>query len=116
MKTDIDITYNALNSWYLDTSDFTINEYRLNQDLIIMGRNTKKFRDELVGGKRKVKNIVWDILLHLSNLRIAENEMPYHQDYHATAYQVEKWLNEYGDGYDTLAEAVDVLRQLRKED
>lgn len=115
MPTKIEITYNALNSWYLDTSDFTINEYCLNQDIIITGRNTKKFRDELVCGKRKVKNIVWEILLHLSNLRIGENEAPYHQDYHATAYQVKKWLNEYGDGYGTLAEAVDVLGQLRKD-
>lgn len=115
MPTKIEITYNALNSWYLNTSTMTINEYYLNQDIIIMGRNTKKFRDELVGGKRKVKNIVWDILLHLSTLRIGENEMPYHQDYHATAYQAKKWLDEYGDGMDTLAEAVEVLGQLRKD-
>lgn len=115
MPTNISITYNALNSWYLDTSDFTINEYRLNQDLIIMGRNTKKFRDELVGGKRKVENVVWDILLHLSTLRIGENEAPYHQDYHATSYQLKKWLDEYGDGYDTLAEAVEVLGELRED-
>jgi hypothetical protein len=115
MKTNKQITFAALNSHYLDTSDMRINADYLNDAIIMWGENTERFYKAYTQSKRKIHSIVWEIFTDLTNDHIRSNEYPYHQDYHATSEQLKAWLKEYGDGYDTLLPAIVAFQDLRTE-
>ena len=115
MKTRKAITFAALNSHYLDTSDMKINEDYLNDAIIIWGENTKRFYDAYTQSKRPIHSIVWEIFADLANHHIKTNEYPYNQDCYASSAQLKAWLNEYGDGYETLLPAIVYFQDLRNE-
>ena len=115
MKTRQAITFAALNSHYLDTSDMRINEEYLNDAIIMWGENTRKFYDAYTKSRRPIRSIVWEILIDLANDHIRCNEYPYNQDCYASSEQLKKWLNEYGSGYETLLPAIVVFQDLRNE-
>lgn len=115
MKTNKAITFAALNSHYLDTSKMRINEEYLNYALIMWGENTEHFYIAYTQTKRSIKSIVWEIFTDLVNHHIKDNEYPYNQDHVASSYQLKAWLEEYGDGYETLLPAIVTFQDLRME-
>lgn len=115
MKTNKAITFAALNSHYLDTSDMRINEEYLNDAIIMWGENTERFYKAYTQTKRPIRSIVWEIFTDLTNDHIKSNEYPYNQNYHATSAQLKAWLAEYGDGYETLLPAIVAFQNLRLE-
>lgn len=115
MKTNKNITFNALNSWYLDTSDMAINEDYLNDAIIMIGSNTERFYKEYTQGKRKIHSVVWEMFMYLTNQHIKDNEYPYNQEYYCTSEQLKKWLLEYGHGYLTIAPAIEYFETERAE-
>ena len=115
MKTRKAITYSALNSHYLDTSDMRINAEYLNDALIIWGENTKHFYDAYTKSKRPIRSIVWEIFTDLANHHIKTNEYPYNQDCYASSDQLKAWLHEYGNGYETIRPTFEAFQALRTE-
>lgn len=115
MKTNKQITFSALNSHYLNTSNMRINEEYFNDAIIIWGENTEKFYKAYTQTKRSIKSIVWEIFIDLANHHIRDNEYPYNQDCYASSAQLKAWLDEYGDGYDTLLTAIVAFQDLRLE-
>ena len=115
MKTNKTITFSALNSHYLDTSDMTINEEYLNDAIIMWGENTERFYRAYTESKRTIKSIVWEIFTDLANHHIKDNEYPYNQDHFASSYQLKAWLEEYGNGYETLLPAIVAFQDSRME-
>jgi hypothetical protein len=115
MKTRKNITFAALNSHYLDTSNMRISEQYLNDALIMWGENTARFYIAYTKSKRPIRSIVWEIFTDLTNDHIKTNEYPYNQDCYASSEQLKAWLKEYGDGYETLLPAIVAFQDLRDE-
>ena len=115
MRTNKQITFAALNSHYLDTSDMRINEEYFNDALIIWGENTERFYKAYTQSNRKIQSIVWEIFTDLANHHIKTEEYPYNQDCYASSEQLKAWLKEYGDGYETLLPAIVAFQDLRTE-
>jgi len=109
MSSDINITFSALNSYYLNTATMRINADYLNDAIILWGENTERFYKAYTKTKKKIRTIVWEIFLDLANQHIKDSEYPHNQDLEASSYQLKKWLERYGDGLDTLKPAVDTL-------
>lgn len=115
MKTNKAITFSALNSHYLNTDTMTINEEYLNDAIVMWGENTERFYKAYTQSKRTIQSIVWEILNDLANHHIKDNEYPYNQDHYASSQQLKDWLNEYGNGYETLFPAIVTFQDLRLE-
>lgn len=115
MHTNKQITFAALNSWYLDTSDMSVNTEYLNDAIIMWGEHTKRHYDAYTTSRRPIHSIVWDIFTDLINDHIKMNEYPHRQDYYASSTQLKSWLNEYGDGYNTLQPAIEYFTEMRNE-
>lgn len=115
MRTNKQITFSALNSHYLDTSDMTINSDYLNDAIIMWGENTERFYKAYTQTKRPIRSIVWEIFSDLANHHIKDNEYPHNQDCYASSKQLKAWLDEYGDGYETIFPAIVTFQDLRLE-
>lgn len=115
MRTNKQITFNALNSHYLNTGTMAINEEYLNDAIVMWGENTERFYNAYTKTKRTIQSIVWEIFTDLANQHIKDNEYPYNQDCYASSQHLKDWLAEYGDGYETLLPAIVTFQDLRAE-
>ena len=105
MKTNINITFEALNGHYL-TSDNTINEEYLCEAITMWAMNTQHIYNAIAEGRRKMTSIVFETLIDLANDHIKGEG---YKNVQCANYQLKKWLEEYGNGYDTLRAAVEEL-------
>ncbi len=105
MKTNMNITLEALNGHYL-TSGNTINEEYLCEAITMWAMNTQSIYNAIVSSKRKLTSIVFETFIDLTNDHIRGEG---YTNYHCANYQLKKWLEEFGNGYDTLAAAVQEL-------
>ena len=115
MKNNINLTFNALNSHYLDTNDMTINEAYLCDAITMWVMNTERLYKATRQNSQKLTSIVWEAFADLTNDHIKCESYPYNQDCRCTSYQLKKWLNQYGHGYDTLKLAVEDLSAEKEE-
>ena len=115
MRNDIDVTYGALNSFYLNTDNMRFNTEYLNEAIIMWLANTKEFVDRLKNRRVKTKSVVWVAFMDLTNHHIREIEYPRNQDVVCSSYQLKKWLAQYGNGTDELKEAVEYFEAWRIE-
>lgn len=104
MKTNKQITENALNSSYLNGRSGRINEDYLNEALILRGMNVQSLWNDIANSKRSVRALVWQTLTEEANDLIKFNE---NANYYASSDQLKNWLNEYGRGYETLKATAD---------
>lgn len=115
MPTNIQATYAALNSHYLNTATMRINKDYLNDALQIAMDNDRDLYNAKFDEKRSPRIVVWITLLYLANACIAYEELPnLNFPYKATSSQVKKWLFEYGDGFDTIAPMIEYVVEERK--
>lgn len=108
MKTNLNITFEALNGHYL-TSANTINEDYLNEAITTWIMNTEWIYNLLASKRSKSTSIVFTALADLANDHIKSE----HRGFQCSNYQLKKWLEEYGNGYDTLAAAVEEIEAER---
>ena len=114
MKADINATFTALNSYFLDTSSMTINETYLNHLLDIQCFNVDRhLREDALSKRIKTTSLVWRNFVTLANECIRENEEP-RPEHFATNYHLKKWLDTYGRGYESIADAVKLVENYRK--
>ena len=109
MKTNKTITVNTLNGHYLQ-SDNTINSDYLCDALVIWAMNTQHLYNALTNTHRKITSVVWETLISLTNDHIKDEGY----NYQCSSPQLKQWLNEYGNGYDTLSAAVEALTAERQ--
>lgn len=115
MKTKKEITFGTLNSYFLNTATMTINEDYLNHLLDIHCFNSDRQLYEDMKNKRiKSTSLAWRGLIGLTNELISSEEYPV--KYYATGDQLKKWLNQYGRGYESIAETVQTIETYRKEE
>jgi hypothetical protein len=110
MRTNMNITLEALNGHYL-TSSNTINEDYLCEAITMWAMNTQHLYNAIANSKRKLTSIVFETLMDLTNDHIKGEG---YANYQCASYQLKKWLEEYGNGYDTLAAAVEELATERE--
>ena len=70
IRNDIDLTYGALNSFYLNTDAMRVNTDYLNEAIIMWLANTEKFVNELKSKRRKTHSVVWAAFEDLTNAHI----------------------------------------------
>ena len=112
MKTNQEITFEAMNSYFLMANN-KINESYLNDLLDITIHHNRKFYEAMTSRRRKTTSIVWEALGELANENIKSLELG---NYRSTSAQLKKWLNTYGRGYDSIAETVKEVEQYRHEE
>lgn len=115
MKTNKQITFSALNSYYLNTATNQINIEYLNDAIIIWGENTQAHYHAYTQGRSKIHSVVWAMLADLATHHIKTNEYPHNQNFYASSDQLKAWLQKYGNGYDTIAPAVEYFKDRREE-
>ena len=106
MKTNINITFETLNGHYL-TSANTINEDYLCEAITTWAMNTRFLYDMLCSKRSKITSVVFAALMDLANDHLR------YDGFQCSSYQIKKWLDTYGNGYDTLQQAVEELNQER---
>lgn len=106
MKTNIEITFETLNGHYL-TSANTINEDYLCEAITMWAMNTEWIYNMLQSKRSKITSVVFAALMDLTNDHLKFD------GYQCSSYQIKKWLNTYGNGYDTLCQAVEELTEER---
>lgn len=112
MKTNQEITFEAMNSYFLMANN-KINEDYLNHLLDITVHHTRRIAETMYIKRRETTSIVWQALEELANENIKSLELG---NYRATSAQLKKWLNTYGRGYDSIAETVKEVDQYRKDE
>ena len=90
-----------------------INETYLNEHLQIMLDNTRSLYDAMRNTRRKPESVAWEAFILLANECLKMEEYP--AIYTCSSEQLKKWLQEYGRGYDSIAETVAYITDERKE-
>lgn len=106
-------TFNALNSSFLNTADMKINSGWLNDSIIMILDNTYSLYQAMQNTRRKASSVVWEAFMILTNECLKNEEYP--RQYVCTSEQLKSWLAQYGNGYETLAEAVQHVEEEREE-
>lgn len=109
MKTNTTITVNTLNGHYLESGD-QINADYLCEEVEMWAMNTQSIYEAITNSSRKITSIVWESLVSLTNDHIKSEGY----NYQCESYQLKKWLNTYGNGYETLTAAVEALTEERQ--
>lgn len=106
MKTNINATFETLNGNFLTTGE-TINEEYLCEAITMWTLNTQWLYKMLK--RSKPETIAFAALVDMTN-----DSLKY-EGYQCSNYQIKKWLNTYGNGYDTLKQAVEELKSEAEE-
>jgi hypothetical protein len=107
MKTSKEATYAGLNAHFLISAN-KINADWLNETLQIKLDNERALYDAMKDPHRKPHVVAWMALEHTANAYIAYEVEPAAPMY-ASSAQLKSWLNEYGNGYDTIAPTVQYI-------
>lgn len=114
MATKKENTFSAMNSAFLNTASMKINEGYLNELLIIDLCNVRQLNDKMLNDSITPLNTVLSSLLWEADQRIESLCTPYPAT-KATSEQLKAWLEEYGHGYESIADAVSYVEQERAE-
>jgi hypothetical protein len=104
MKTNINLTISTLNGHYL-TSDNKINSEYLCDAIVMWAMNNQTLYNALMNKRLKVHSVVWMTLTDLANDHLKSEGY----NLQCQSYQLKQWLETYGNGYTTLAAAVEEL-------
>jgi hypothetical protein len=111
MRTNLEITYSALNSHYLMSNERINTEY-LCDAIVMWAINTERIYKDIANSRRSITSVVWEAFFDLAEDHVKMEQYP--RGYSCTSYQLKKWLTTYGDGYDALEKAVQELQKERE--
>lgn len=112
MRTNKNYTYEVLNSYFLNTATMKINETYLTDLLDITAFNERWLYEKMLTRRSKSHTIAFYSLVEWTNQQLKLE----HPGFYASNEQIKKWLNEYGNGYDTLTEITDIIENYRQEE
>lgn len=118
------LTFNTLDSFFLNTDNFTLNVGELREKLIqhfdVEQRNTKGssgksvLRENLENSRRSVKSLVWAVFIEMTNSFIEWDTGE--RKYTCTSQQLKKYLAQYGYTLENaLQPVVDEITRWRNE-
>lgn len=110
MKTNLTTTFNTLNGHYLESGD-KINEEYLCDAITMWIMNTQYIYNRLSSKRNKTTSIVWEAFADLANNHLQSE----HKGFECSSYQLKKWLDTFGKGYDTLKAAVEEIDAEREQ-
>ena len=114
--TDINLTFSILNSYFLNTATMKINEDYLNHLINVHCFNTdRRIYDDMHNKRLKSYCLVWRGFVGMVN-ELFKYSAEYPNTATRTNYQLKKWLEKYGRGYDSIAQTVNDRETYRKEE
>lgn len=105
-----ELTFEVMNGAYL-MSNNRINEGYLNETLEIYIMNHKPLYDMLCNKRVKRHSVAWAALMYDANTRLKWNG--YKTE--CSSAQLKKWLETYGNGYETISDTVAFVFEQRLE-
>lgn len=113
MRTYQAYTFEALKFQFIDEDTGIIDIEYLNKFLSNYIDNVGDFYHALCDNRRSpVRSVVWHALVDIANKSLKQYG---YGDYYASSDQLKKWLTKYGNGYDTLADAISFATSLREQ-
>lgn len=117
-----EFTFNALDSYFLNTSNNTLNIGYLNDQIYMQldivwrnenaGNGKSRLHMALMNKRRTNKSIVWEAFMDFANTAIRDE---YGARYQASSAQLKKYLEKYGKTLDALKPAIDEVDELRRD-
>ena len=113
-KTNIQATFDTLDSYFLNTGNFKLNvDYFLDSiytELDVTFRSDKTLRKQITR-TRKITTLIWNAFIYMTNCYL-ENEG---YAYRCTSEQLKKYLKQYGYGYEIFEPLYKDVEELRDE-
>lgn len=109
--TDIKKVFCALNGWFLNSETNRINEEYLNEQVELWGMNTESLYNSIVKSNRKLTSVTFEVFFSLAQHCV--NQEYYPEKISVSNYQLKKWLETYGNGYDSLKDSVECFESER---
>lgn len=116
------ITFNSLDSYFLNTATGKLNSGYLNDQIYMQldivwrhtnsGNGKSRLQNELMNKRRKASSLVWQAFLEFTNEAIKQE---YSGNYQATSGHLKKYLEKYGLNYDALQPVIDEVERMRRE-
>lgn len=121
--TNKQITFDALNGYFLNTATGAINTDYLNECVYCVfdieyrhtnaGNGQSKLTALLLNNRRKPSALVWEAFMNFTN-RAIENEC-YPRQFTATSEQLKQWLKAYNLDYSVFDPIVAEVERMRNE-
>jgi len=115
MKTNKQITYNALDGSFTDYHGKVNTDYLLDSISMIIDNDSELYHAVVDNHKRKIHAIVWSAFYKLTDELIKNEELPQKHEYYPSSDQLKKWLTERANGLQTFATLIDAYETERKE-
>lgn len=114
LRTNQKKTMEALNDRYL-ADNGRIDESFLNHELSLLINNDQTLYLDAVKNRRvRPHSVAWRALTLTANQTIDGYWGA--EEYYASSPQLKNWLNQYGRGYDSIAQTVSEVEEMRRED
>lgn len=104
-------TYMVLEAYFLNDEIGRINEAYLNECIILEFNNTERLANNKT---RTPKSLVWEAFQIITNRLLKENVVSVY-NFVCSSQQLKDFLNDYGNGYDSLKESLEYVAEHRKE-
>lgn len=116
------ITFNSLDSYFLNTTNNTLNIGYVNDQIYtqfdIVWRNEREYNGKsrlynaLINKRRKVSSLVWEAFIDFTNTAIRQE---YGDKYEASSQQLKNYLKKYGKSFDALQPVIDEVEHMRRD-
>lgn len=115
MKTNKQITYNALDGSFTDWHGKTNIGYLEDSIKMVIDNTSSLYFAVVNNKKRSIRAIVWEAFYMLTDELIKNEELPQKHEYYPSSDQLKKWLTERANGLQTFSEIIEYYEQERKE-
>ncbi len=120
--TNQNITFNALDSYFLNTGNGKLNAGYLNEQIFMQldivwrnenaGGGKSRLYNALMNKRRKTSSIIWEAFLDFANTAIRDE---YGARYEASSQQLKKYFEKYGLTLDVLNPVIAEADALRRD-
>ena len=104
MLTSSKRTIEVMNNLYLNTGK--INEAALSRDMLELLRTDGRLFGLLKNKRSKPTTVTFAVLIELANRA--------NKGYYSTGRQLKNWLTEYGNGYDSVKETLNYIKNKKE--
>ena len=115
MLTSSEATTKALNWTYLDQDTGQINELTLNHDIQALILTNGRLWGLMKNPKSKATTTTFAAFTELANEVLKVAKCLLGGRYYATGQQLRDWLWEYGEGFDSIKDSLDFIKENKEE-
>ena len=121
-----EVIKNALDSYFLNTANNTLNIKYLNECILDVfdieyrhtngGNGHSKLYYMLTNKRRPIKGLIWSAFMDFAHQAIENTYYPTLSDYHCTTAQLNRYLTEYNLTYSVFDEIAETLTEWRQQE